>query len=191
MRVTHLNAKLAAIALALMCGLGPAAEPAWAPIKIGMPSNMFRDVPPAMFQALSTPFHNLVHSQTGLKLGGLVLVPTPDEMQFQLQTGRIQFGVFFGFEFAWMQQKSQGLQPLMVASPVHRPLQAFLIVHATSLAKSLADLKGQTLRRADRHPQPHPALRGAGVAARKASPSRSTSDGSLTLRTPRIYIAAD
>jgi len=144
MRVTQLNVSLAAIALALIAGLGPAAEPESAPIKIGMPSSMFRDVPPAMFQALSTPLHNLVHSQTGLK-SELVLVPTPDEMQSQMQAGRIQFGVFFGFEYAWVQQKSQGLQPLMVAAPVHRPLQAFLIVHATSLAKSLADLKGQTL----------------------------------------------
>jgi ABC-type phosphate/phosphonate transport system substrate-binding protein len=144
MRVMHLNVKLAAIALAIICRLGPAAEPEPAPIKIGMPSSMFRDVPPAMFQALSTPLHKLVHTQTGLK-SELVLVPTPDEMQTQLQTGGIQFGVFFGFEFAWVQQKSQGLQPLMVAAPVHRPLQAFLVVHATNLAKSLTDLKGQTL----------------------------------------------
>jgi ABC-type phosphate/phosphonate transport system substrate-binding protein len=144
MRGTHLTAKFAAISLALIAGFGPAAEPPPAPVKIGMPSSMFRDVPPAMFQALSTPLHNLVRSQTGLK-SELVLVPGPDEMQLQLQTGRIQFGVFFGFEFAWMQQKAPGLQPLMIAAPVHRPVQAFLIVHATSLAKSLADLKGQTV----------------------------------------------
>jgi len=144
MRVTHLNAILATSALALMCGFGPASEPEPSPVKIGMPSSMFRDVPPAMFQALSTPLHNLVHSQTGLK-SELVLVPTPEEMQLQMQTGRVHFGVFYGFEFAWLQQRSPGLQPLMVAAPVHRPIQVFLIVHATSIAKSLADLRGQTL----------------------------------------------
>jgi ABC-type phosphate/phosphonate transport system substrate-binding protein len=144
MQVRHMSAMLAMLAMALMSGFGPASEPEPAPVKIGMPSSMFRDVPPAMFQALSTPLHNLVHSQTGLK-SDLVLVQTADEMQQQMQAGRIQFGVFYGFEFAWLQQKSPGLQPLMVAAPVHRPIQAFLIVHATSLAKSLADLKGQTL----------------------------------------------
>ena len=144
MHFRFLSAILATFALALMSGFGPASEPESAPVKIGMPSSMFRDVPPAMFQALSTPLHNLVHSQTGLK-SELVLVPTPDEMQQQMQAGRVQFGVFYGFEFAWLQQKSTGLQPLMIAAPVHRPIQAFLIVHATSLAKSLADLKGQTV----------------------------------------------
>src|SRR5262249_16635906 len=144
MRVRQLNATLSAIALALLSGFAPATEPPAAPVKIGMMSSMFRDAPPGVFQALATPFYSLVQSQTGLK-SELVLVPTPDEMRTQLATGQIQFGVFHGFEFGWMQQKSPGLEPLMIAAPVHRPLQAFLIVHATSLATSLADLKGQTL----------------------------------------------
>jgi ABC-type phosphate/phosphonate transport system substrate-binding protein len=141
-----MNAILAAVALGLMSGAGPASEPAQEPaqVKIGMPSTMFRDAPPAMVNALSAPFYSLVHAQTGLK-SEMVLVPTPDDMRLQLESGRIQFGVFHGFEFAWMQQKSAGLEPLMIAAPMHRPLQAFLIVHATSLAKSLADVKGQTL----------------------------------------------
>jgi ABC-type phosphate/phosphonate transport system substrate-binding protein len=146
MRVRNLNAILATLALGLMCGFGPAGEPtADVPlVKVGMPSSMFRDAPPAMVTALAAPFYSLVHQQTGLK-SELVLVPTPDDMRMQLATGQIQFGVFHGFEFAWMQQKSEGLEPLMIAAPVHRPIQSFLIVHATCLAKSLADLKGQTL----------------------------------------------
>jgi ABC-type phosphate/phosphonate transport system substrate-binding protein len=144
MRVKYLNAILATSALAVMSGFGPCAEPEPPPVKIGMMRSMFRDdMPPGVFQAMASPFYSLVHTQTGLK-SELVLVPTPEAMRDQLANGQIQFGVFHGFEFAWMQQKSPALEPLMVAAPVHRPLQSFLIVHATSLAKSLADLKGQT-----------------------------------------------
>src|SRR5439155_5045922 len=142
MPVRHFNAILAAVALGLMSGAGPAQEPA--PVRIGMLNSMFRDHSPAMVNVLAAPFYSLVHTQTGLK-SELVLVPTPDDMRLQLETNRLQFGVFHGFEFAWMQQKSPGLEPLLIPAPVHRPLQAFLIVHATSLAKCLADVKGQTL----------------------------------------------
>jgi ABC-type phosphate/phosphonate transport system substrate-binding protein len=145
MRSKYSNAILTAIVLAVMSGFGPCAEPEAAPVKIGMLRSMFRDdMPQGVFQAMAAPFYSLVHSQTGLK-SELVLVPTPDEMRNQMAAGQIQFGVFHGFEFAWMQQKSPALEPLMVAAPVHRPLQSFLIVHATSVAMNLADLKGQTL----------------------------------------------
>src|SRR5207253_3721682 len=63
----------------------------------------------------------------------------------KMETGEIQFGVFHGFEFAWMRQKSPALQPFMIAAPIHRPLKVFLVVHDASPAKGLADLKGQTL----------------------------------------------
>jgi ABC-type phosphate/phosphonate transport system substrate-binding protein len=62
-----------------------------------------------------------------------------------MDAGKIQFGVFHGFEFAWMKQKQPALQPLMIAAPQYRPIRSFLVVHATSTAKGFADLKGMTL----------------------------------------------
>jgi len=144
MRVRQSVSILAAVILGLaaVTGTGPAKEPA--PVRVAMLSSMFRDVKPAMFNALSKPFYALVEAQTGLK-SELLMVATPDEMRQQLESGKLQFGVFHGFEFAWMQQKSPALQPLMIAAPVHRPLKAFLVVHATCAAKSFADLQGKTL----------------------------------------------
>jgi ABC-type phosphate/phosphonate transport system substrate-binding protein len=105
---------------------------------------MFKDVKPAMFNALAKPFYSLVESQTGLK-SELLLVPSADEMRQQLENGKLQLGVFHGFEFAWMRLKQPALHPLMIAAPQHRPLRAYVIVHSTSTAGSLADLKGQTI----------------------------------------------
>jgi len=134
-----------AVGLAVLTARAPAHEPAAAGlVKIGMLATMFRDVKPAVFLALSRPFHSLVESQTGLK-SELVLVPSPDELRQQLDSGKLQFGVFHGFEFAWMKQKTPGLQALMIAAPQHRPLRAFLVVNVDSPAKGLADLKGKTL----------------------------------------------
>lgn len=113
-------------------------------IRIGMPQSMFRDVNPAVFAALSKPFYALVESQTGLK-SDLLLVPTPDEMREQLDTGKIQFAVFHGFEFAWMKQKSPTLQPVMLAAPTHKPLRSLLVVSQECTCKELAELKGKSL----------------------------------------------
>jgi ABC-type phosphate/phosphonate transport system substrate-binding protein len=145
MRVRQHRAILAAVtaALAAWAGTGPAKEPAGA-VKIGMLSSMFRDVNASMFEALAKPFYSLVESQTGLK-SELLLVPSADELRLQMDAGKIQFGVFHGFEFAWMRQKTPALQALMIAAPVHRPLKAFLVVPAASTARSFADLRGQTL----------------------------------------------
>jgi ABC-type phosphate/phosphonate transport system substrate-binding protein len=140
--------RLAVFALPIAIGLttavppAPAGDPAPVPVRIAMPASMFRDVKPALFAALSQPFYSLVETQTGLK-SELVLIQTPEEMRDQLEAGKIQFGVFHGFEFAWIQQASTSLQPLMVAAPQYRPLRGMVIVHETCQATKLADLQGK------------------------------------------------
>src|SRR6266480_1441394 len=142
MRTTRLAAVFIPLAVGLATLIAPtsAAEPV-APVRMGMPASMFRDVKPVVFNALARPFYCLVESQTGLK-SELLLIQTADEMREQLEAGKLQFGVFHGFEFAWMKQKSPTLEPLMVAAPQHRPLRALIVVTQDSPAKRLADLKG-------------------------------------------------
>ena len=77
-------------------GLGAAA-----PVRIGLLFSMFRNVKPSMVNAMSKPFYSLFESQTGLKTEFLI-VPLADELRTQLVTGRVPFGVFHRFEFAWM-----------------------------------------------------------------------------------------
>jgi ABC-type phosphate/phosphonate transport system substrate-binding protein len=131
------------IASAVLVAPTPAADPP-PPVRMGMPASMFRDVKPGVFAALAIPFYSLVENQTGLK-SDLALIQTPDEMREQLESGKIQLGVFHGFEFAWMKQKAPTLQALMVAAPQHRPLKALILVAQDCPAKTLADLKGKNV----------------------------------------------
>jgi ABC-type phosphate/phosphonate transport system substrate-binding protein len=140
MRVTRLLALIVSFGAAVSLFAAPTPAGGQVPVRIGMPASMFRDVKPAIFNALAQPFHSLVETQTGLK-SELFLVQTPDEMREQLETGKLQFGVFHGFEFAWMKQKSTNLQPLMIAAPQHRPLQAIVVVNQESKVKDINDLK--------------------------------------------------
>jgi ABC-type phosphate/phosphonate transport system substrate-binding protein len=130
-----------AVGLATLAAPAPALEPA-APVRMGMPASMFRDVNPAVFAGLAVPFYSLVEMQTGLK-SELLLIQTPDEMREQLVAGKLQLGVFHGFEFAWMKEKAPSLQALMIAPPQVRPLRGLIVVNQDSPAKSLADLKGR------------------------------------------------
>jgi ABC-type phosphate/phosphonate transport system substrate-binding protein len=132
----------AGIALAPALEAAPEVTPN--PIRIGMPAAMFREIKPAMFAALSKPFYSLVEAQTGMK-SELALIPSPDDMRQQLNTGQLQFGVFHGFEFAWMKEKDPTLKPIMIAAPAHRPLKAYVVVAENSPAKGMNDLKGKRL----------------------------------------------
>src|SRR4051812_13176279 len=108
--------RVALIGALIVSGFAISAEPAPSPVmKIGMLKSMFRDVPPALFNAMSVPFQNVVESQTGLK-GQLVVVSTPEEMTKNLRDGDLQLGVYHGFEFAWMKLQDKELQPLMLVS---------------------------------------------------------------------------
>ena len=94
----------------LACHLAsPRSHDPLAPVRMGMPASMFRDVNAVVFAGLARPFYRLVEMQTGLK-SELLLIPTPDEMREQLISGKLQLGVFHGFEFAWMKQKSPTLE---------------------------------------------------------------------------------
>jgi ABC-type phosphate/phosphonate transport system substrate-binding protein len=132
------------IALTATVSTAPAGDPVVGPVKIAMPASMFRDVKPVMFAALAQPFYSLVETQTGLK-SELTLIQTPEEMRDQLESGKIQFGVFHGFEFAWIQQTSNSIQPLMVAAPQYKPLKGMVVVNENCQAKQLSDLRGKTI----------------------------------------------
>lgn len=129
---------------ALVAGLPAIAADPGAVVRIGMLASMFRDVKPAMMAALSKPFNAIVQERTGLA-NELVVASAPDDMRTQLEAKKIQFGVFHSHEFAWMNSKQPDLVPLMIAVPRRRTLQTYVVVHASSGATSVADLRGKVL----------------------------------------------
>ena len=125
----------------LAAGNGPKPAAKGDPVRIGMPRNMFRDIPPAMLNAIARPFKALMESQTGMR-GEIEHLSDAFTLARQLEAGTMHLGVFHSFEYAWVREKYPNLHPLVVAVPVHRKLQVCLVVRNDSEAKSLSDLKG-------------------------------------------------
>ena len=111
-----------------------------APLQIGMVQGMFRDVQPAMVQALSRPLRDLIRSKTGLT-GDVAVVSDAHTLAARMQAKQFNLGVFHGFEFAWVRKDHPDLVPLVVTVPAARKLQAVVVVHQDNPAQALADLK--------------------------------------------------
>jgi ABC-type phosphate/phosphonate transport system substrate-binding protein len=135
-----------ALGLALLPDAVPAqeAQAPPAPLKIGLVNSLFRDVPAGMAQIVAPPFQRLMRDQTGLE-GEVVFAGDAQDLGKQLNDKQVQLGVFYGFEFAWAQQRYPDLKPLVVAVAKQRTIKAYLVVRNDSTAVSLADLKGKAV----------------------------------------------
>lgn len=111
-------------------------------LKMGMIQGMFRDVKPAMVQALSKPFRELMLKQTGYT-GDVEICADALGLTEKMKDKSVQIGVFHGFEFAWAQTKCDDLIPLIVTRPPGGKVQAMVVVQKDSPYKTLADLKDE------------------------------------------------
>jgi ABC-type phosphate/phosphonate transport system substrate-binding protein len=128
------------ILLAAAACAGPAAAQAPAGgVRIGMVQGMFRDVQPALVQALSRPLRELISRQSGLT-GDVQILPDAFALADQMAAGKFEMGVFHGFEFAWVRERHPELVPFAVTVPPGRALRAVVVVRADSKVSGLADL---------------------------------------------------
>lgn len=111
---------------------------------MGMLKGMFRDVQPAMVQALSKPFRQLVVKQIGYT-GEVEICGDALALTSKLKDKTVQIGVFHGFEFAWARTKCPDLVPLIVTRPPGGKVQAVVVVAKDSEYKTLADLKDESV----------------------------------------------
>jgi len=134
------------LALVLVGSVVPAATPATEPqvVQIGMVKSIFRDVPDPVVKGLTIPFGALMYHQTGLN-GQLVTCTDAFDLGEQLDKGKMDLGVFHGFEFAWAQEKFPNLKPLMIAVNQHRNLSVELVTRAGGAITTFDDLKGKKL----------------------------------------------
>ena len=118
---------LAVMTAVLGGGFAGAAEPAES-LQIGMIQGMFRDVQPAMVQAMSKPLRDMIRKQTGLT-GEVEICPDANALADKMKAKRLHLGVYHGFEFAWLRKANPDLVPLVITIPPARKLQACVVVH--------------------------------------------------------------
>jgi ABC-type phosphate/phosphonate transport system substrate-binding protein len=109
-------------------------------IKLGVLSGMFRDVPPSLVHAAATPFQDLFKKQTGVE-SEVEMLEHCDSLASQLKEKKLHFGVFHGFEWAWLKGRNPELQPLAVTVPPKK-IQACLVIHSSSKVEKPAELQG-------------------------------------------------
>jgi ABC-type phosphate/phosphonate transport system substrate-binding protein len=132
-------------AAALVVAFVPAAQAGEKDVyRIGIPKSAFRDLPPGLIGFAGQPFKDLMKAQTGLNGEAAIEV---DAMRIagDIDAGKLQMGVFFGYEFAWARQKYKDLEPIVCSVPRPKNVQAYLLVRGDSKAKSLAEFKGARL----------------------------------------------
>jgi len=128
--------------LLVAVGLVPRAE-AGQPgvLRLGLLQGMFKDVPDALVDAAAKPFAEMFQKQSGVK-GEVEIVPDWEHLAARLKEGKLDIGVFHGFEYAWVRDRYPEIEPLAVTIPPHRKVQACLVVNTESPAASAKDLKG-------------------------------------------------
>src|SRR5262249_28535609 len=111
-------------------------------IHVGVVNSLYRYVPDSMTDLALQPFAMLMKSQTGLT-GEMSDAGSPENLARQIRENRLQLGVLFGIEYAWVRQKHSELRPLMIAINQDRHLRAHPVVGSDSGTKAFADLKGK------------------------------------------------
>lgn len=142
-RVCGLMAMISAvIGVGVVPDAGAQNPPADAPlaVKIGFPEPMFKDVPANLIQVAAKPFQAMLQKIANLN-GTMEVVPDYKHLADRLSKGKIDIGVFHGFEYAWVKENTD-LIPIVVTVPSCEKVQACLVVHTTSTAKASKDLKG-------------------------------------------------
>jgi ABC-type phosphate/phosphonate transport system substrate-binding protein len=111
-------------------------------VHVGIMRTAFRDAGRLSLTAQLQPIKSLMDAQTGLE-SQLSVSNDADELGARLVDGKVEFGVFFGHEFAWARQKYPELKPLVVTVSPHA-LKAYLVVRSDNRAKCCADLEGKS-----------------------------------------------
>ncbi len=139
-----------AIGLSILVALPPLAaraaddENAEQPIKIGMVSSLFRDMPEPLVTAMMRPFGALMQSQTGVA-GELVQGGDACHLGKLLAENKVQLAVMHGVEFAWAKKQYPQLTPMMIAVNQQRNLHVCVVTRKDSKVTDLADLHGKKI----------------------------------------------
>lgn len=93
--------------------------------------------------ALAT-LQDFIHTETGMA-DEIVRQKDWQQLAEKMKAGKLQVGVFQGYEFAWAQKDYSGLKPLAVAVNINTYPVAYVVTRKDDPAKNFAGLRGQSL----------------------------------------------
>jgi len=113
-------------------------------LQIGLVKSLFRDTPPSLIKVMSRPLKALMDEQTGYS-GELQSDRDACELAQAMKDGKVQIGVYHGFEFAWAKQINPDLKPLTICIQQHQQLHAVVMVRKDAEIKDVEELKGKKI----------------------------------------------
>jgi ABC-type phosphate/phosphonate transport system substrate-binding protein len=113
-------------------------------LRVGIMASFYRDHPEETVKTTVESFKELILAHTGFQ-GDPVKVESLDQLGKDLTKDRMQLGVFFGHEFAWVREKYPEIKPLVIVvnQIPHQP--AYLLVRKDDKLSTFADVKGKSL----------------------------------------------
>jgi ABC-type phosphate/phosphonate transport system substrate-binding protein len=88
--------------------------------------------------------HDFIQSETGFE-NEIVTERNYEELAQKMAAGKLELGVFQGYEYAWAKEKYPKLQPLAIAVNIYPYRHAIIMVRQDSKATKFTDLAGQAL----------------------------------------------
>src|SRR5579859_2813634 len=132
---------LAAGTLIALMGMARAQDKDLKTLKIGTTGSLAEGTSGGDEKGAMTTLHDFVKSETGFENEINNLKGWQDLGQ-QLADGKINIGVFQGYEFAWAKEKFPKLEALTLAVNGHPYRYAHVVVRKDSKAQGFASLKG-------------------------------------------------
>jgi ABC-type phosphate/phosphonate transport system substrate-binding protein len=124
----------------LVFGQGKAPEV----LRIGTSGSLAADKSKGKEKSALDSLQNFIKSETGLN--NEILTQKDWRSLVQAMTdGKVQLGVFQGYEYAWAQEKHPTIKPLALAVNVDRYPAVFVVAKKDSPVKDFAGLQGQAL----------------------------------------------
>jgi ABC-type phosphate/phosphonate transport system substrate-binding protein len=122
-------------------------------IHIGIMATFYRDHPEEDVQVTVESLKDLMLMQTGFK-GDPIKVSGAEQLGDDLMKDKLQLGVFFGHEFAWIHKKFPDLKPLLIVVNQISYQRCYILVGKATNNQLFAQLKGKAMAMPAYSPEP-------------------------------------
>jgi ABC-type phosphate/phosphonate transport system substrate-binding protein len=113
-------------------------------VRVALVKSLFHDDTEKQVQSMAAPFKSLLEEKAGV-VGDVVPGGEPENLAVEVKDGKVDLGVFHGFEYAWGRQKNPDMRPLLVGINQRAFNRAVVLVRQDDKIADAAGLQGKVL----------------------------------------------
>jgi ABC-type phosphate/phosphonate transport system substrate-binding protein len=120
-------------------------------LRVGTSGSLFSDKAKNKDKAALESLQSFIKTETGLN-NEILKAGNWEQLAKEMTDGKVELGVFQGYEYAWVQAKDPTIKPLALAVNGDRYPSVYIVAKKDSPIKDFAGLGGQTLALANNSP---------------------------------------